>query len=135
MDKEIYKEDAATYSRSRAFGLGLMAGAVFTAIWSIMNAIYEPWGDLSKAIVAVLSSAVAGGVASYKLGSSGERVGALSIFPLFGAIFLDAFVAKGIAALGNIIEIISESYIIFCILNIVFGALIGTIFGKKEKQD
>lgn len=134
MDEEFYKGEAVTYSRSRAFALGLAAGAVFTAIWSIMAAVLEPWGDLSKGIVVVLSSAVAGGMASYKLGSSGERVGALSIFPLFGAIFLDAFLAKGIDSLGNVIEIISERHIVFYAINIIFGALIGAIFGKSEKR-
>lgn len=134
MDEEFYKGEAVTYSRSRAFALGLAAGAVFTAIWSIMAAVLEPWGDLSKVIVAVLSSAVAGGMTSYKLGSSGERVGALSIFPLFGAIFLDAFLAKGIDSLGNVIEIISERHIVFYAINIIFGALIGAIFGKSEKR-
>lgn len=134
MDEEFYKGEAVTYSRSRAFALGLAAGAVFTAIWSIMAAVLEPWGDLSKGIVAVLSSAVAGGMASYKLGSSGERVGALSIFPLFGAIFLDAFLAKGIDSIGNVIEIISERHIVFYAINIIFGALIGAIFGKSEKR-
>lgn len=134
MDEELYKGEAVTYSRSRAFALGLAAGAVFTAIWSIMAAVLEPWGDLSKVIVAVLSSAVAGGMKSYKLGSSGERVGALSIFPLFGAIFLDAFLAKGIDSLGNVIEIISERHVVFYAINIIFGALIGAIFGKREKR-
>lgn len=134
MDEEFYKGEAVTYSRSRAFALGLAAGAVFTAIWSIMAAVLEPWGDLSKVIVAVLSSAVAGGMKSYKLGSSGERVGALSIFPLFGAIFLDAFLAKGIDSLGNVIEIISERHVVFYAINIIFGALIGAIFGKREKR-
>ncbi|HBR21290.1 MAG TPA: hypothetical protein DD713_01775 [Nitrospiraceae bacterium] len=134
MDEEFYKGEAVTYSRSRAFALGLAAGAVFTAIWSIMAAVLEPWGDLSKVIVAVLSSAVAGGMTSYKLGSSGERVGALSIFPLFGAIFLDAFLAKGIDSLGNVIEIISERHVVFYAINIIFGALIGAIFGKREKR-
>lgn len=134
MDEELYKGEAVTYSRSRAFALGLAAGAVFTAIWSIMAAVLEPWGDLSKVIVAVLSSAVAGGMTSYKLGSSGERVGALSIFPLFGAIFLDAFLAKGIDSLGNVIEIISERHVVFYAINIIFGALIGAIFGKREKR-
>lgn len=125
------------YKLSFVFMVGFASGIVIVVVWSLALHLL---GDLGRVIATILASGVAAGMSSYYRESSYERFFNLVIISLFSALIANAVIAKtySIYFLGgeklDYFTFISQHYIIISIIDVLLGALIGTVIGKPSQQ-
>jgi hypothetical protein len=119
------------YGKEAAFFSGLLAGALFCALWSGLFAILDIWGDLGATLVTVASAAVAAATVAYRLGSTPARAGALAIISLVGSLVLTVLLALTMGPLEPLYLTVLDERPLFYGVSVAFGALMATIFGKR----
>ena len=146
MSDENFLEGDSTPSPTAAFLSGLLAGVAVP----LLGILWRGWETEQVSVVfwwvsPLLSAALAGGAAAYKMGSSLGRVIALMLFAVCCAFFIQGvleYITLYDATVGPVMSnggerpemqgIFRRWQFIIHFLSITAGALLGLMFGKRN---